>query len=91
MRELYSRSVGSNITEDKDYKKMLSLLALQARSELLTKVASILNLLKIDNILDILSEDTNHFETVINKLEKLKNDMEQPPPETNVRFIGIKV
>lgn len=85
---MYCRAVSSSILTDPDYKQALSLAGMQARPQLSTKVAAIIDLLKIDSILDILSEEQNRFEPVLAKLEAVKKEMDRaaadPPPTTNV-------
>lgn len=77
VREIYCRAVSNNIMLEKDYKHALALLGVQSKMELSHKIAAILAILKVDSIVEILSEGENRFTSAISKLEELKKELDE--------------
>ncbi|EEB17963.1 origin recognition complex subunit, putative [Pediculus humanus corporis] len=74
LREYYCQAISKDIKECVEYKECIKALSFQTKKELWTKISLIIDFLKLNSLIDILTSDNvTKFEEIVKQLENFKD------------------
>ena len=74
MREYYCQAISKDIKECVEYKECIKALSFQTKKELWTKISLMIDFLKLNSLIDILTSDNvTKFEEIVKQLENFKD------------------